>query len=261
MMETRTSSRCRSGLRRRRGFTLTEIMISLGVLVVGMGMAAGAFHAGIQNHTVTVDEIRRTMIGENAVAIAKARLRSDVNLTTEWQMLSRSEMGNFKLGEQDLQYPVGSGSRHRFLIFGCRPDNQRNVFEFLVILYDITDTSAGQEQIDIEFIDVADVNILDHESGASLARPSLGRGQTIDSVMPIGSMLYVPDLDEPFVTVTNHLQNQGFLTDALLERRVTPRTGDYSILKVMVGGQLKAAALEIRGIYRGRTALRPGSAN
>jgi hypothetical protein len=81
MNATTPSRGRRPGVRRGRsgGFTLTEIMIALGVMVIGLGMAAGAFHAGIQNHMTTIDDIFGRLICENAVAIAKVRLRHTLN--------------------------------------------------------------------------------------------------------------------------------------------------------------------------------------
>jgi len=57
------------------GFTLTEIMIAMGVLAIGMGMIAGALHAGIQLHVRTIDDIMRQLIADNALAIVQARVR------------------------------------------------------------------------------------------------------------------------------------------------------------------------------------------
>ena len=118
----------------RRGFTLTEVMIAMGVLVVGMGMAAGAFYAGIQNHTTTVDDIMRTLVGENAVAIAKARLRHPNSGITA--MLSP-----LAVGPADRKFPVGFDTGHGYLMLavqrqtGQAGQDKPNDHEFLVIPY------------------------------------------------------------------------------------------------------------------------------
>jgi len=78
---------------RRGGFTLTEIMIALGVMVIGLGMAAGAFHAGIQNHMMTIDDILGQLIGENAVAMAKIRLRHTPHNTGDAAWKAHNRIG------------------------------------------------------------------------------------------------------------------------------------------------------------------------
>ena len=243
--------------RGRQGFTLTEIMIALGVLAVGMGMAAGAFHAGIQRHIITVDEIRRTMIGENAVAIAKARLRADAALGDAPFQLSKEMLPNgqrfeYTLGQKDLEYPVASGSRFRCLVFGSRPDPERNDFEFMVVIYEVTGTEG---QIEVDFRDVRITSILDHpETGKSRAIPKLGVFESLDSKLPIGALLYMSELEDPFVEVEDHLTPK----QALLGRHVERRSDVYiPVLTVKINGQIATAALEILGVYRGRTSLQP----
>ena len=114
------------------GFTLSEIMIALGVIVVGLGMAAGAFHAGIQNHKTTIDNILRTMIGENALGIARVRLDREIDLTQTPRAIRDTE-----IGAVDKQYPVGYPSGMGYLLYASKPSD-RNDFSFVVIPYSLT---------------------------------------------------------------------------------------------------------------------------
>lgn len=101
---TATTSKYLPSKQRRRGFTLTEIMIAMGVLAVGMGMVAGALHAGIQTHIRTIDDIMRQLIGDNALAIVQATVRhSDLNGITDQY---RTE-GNGKafIDARNLKFP------------------------------------------------------------------------------------------------------------------------------------------------------------
>ncbi len=94
---------------RRRGFTLTEIMIAMGVLAVGMGMVAGALHAGIQTHIRTIDDIMRQLIGDNALAIVQASLRhSDLNGITDQYKTGFIDSRNLKFPFDDDNSPYGA---------------------------------------------------------------------------------------------------------------------------------------------------------
>jgi prepilin-type N-terminal cleavage/methylation domain-containing protein len=262
----------------RQGFTLTEIMIALGVLAVGMGMAAGALHAGIQSHIITVDEICRTMIGENAIAIAKARLRTDVSLDDptwdaqrkEWKLkyrqLSGKEVGQQRLGNSDARYPIGPRSTYGFLALAARARPRPvNDFKIMVVVYEITDTGSTQEEnIEVDFKEVLVLSILDHpETGKSRAvvqvvvYPPPPRG--VETQLPVGSLMYFPEFDDdPFVEVKSHLNN----STALLSRYVGRRSDVYiPVLTVKIGGQIRPGGLKIRGIYRGRTSFRPAQAS
>ena len=88
-----------------RGFTLTEIMIAMGVLAVGMAMIAGALHAGISLHKRTIDDIIRLMVADNSIAIIQCRVRhsKENGITEDLKML-----GPIYFGSKDLKYPTGS---------------------------------------------------------------------------------------------------------------------------------------------------------
>ncbi len=247
--------------RSRQGFTLTEIMIALGVLAVGMGMAAGAFHAGIQNHIITVDEIRRTMIGENAVAVAKARLNADVNLppptadgNLQWKQLCTEV--NQRLGDHDTHYPIGPGARLGFFALGARAKPRpRNDFKFMVIVYEILGVGAQDVNMEVGLREVKEVIITNHSSGKSQAVVTGGLFVSVADKLPLGSLLYMSELEDPFVEVKSHIDNKT----ALLDRRVKAETRDLLVMTVETGqGGVGDLEVKIRGVYRGRTSLRPG---
>jgi prepilin-type N-terminal cleavage/methylation domain-containing protein len=248
----RLPRRRRSG---RGGFTLTEIMIALGVLAIGMGMAAGAFHAGIQNHIITVDEIHRTMIGENAIAIAKARLSADVpelppplaNGDLVWRQLSTDELGDKRLGPQDLQY-----GRHGFFPLGARVSATQNDFKFMVIIYEILGL-GGAQQINVDLKQVKDVPIMwESQTGKWVAviAPDPYHGIMARTILPVGALVYMPELEDPFVEVTGHIG----MNMAILDRELKAETRDLMVMRIE---GIQSAQLKIRGVYRGRTSLRP----
>jgi prepilin-type N-terminal cleavage/methylation domain-containing protein len=89
------------------GFTLTEIMIAMGVLAVGMGMVAGALHAGIQVHLRTIDDIMRQLIGDNSLAMVQARVRHSTTngITDTYKLLDSKGTPTSYFGTGDLKYP------------------------------------------------------------------------------------------------------------------------------------------------------------
>lgn len=66
----------------RRGFSLTELMISIGILAVGLVMAGSLFPAAMQANRRSVRDVLGSIICENGLAIAKAR----------WAALSPQEL-------------------------------------------------------------------------------------------------------------------------------------------------------------------------
>ncbi|MGB2824951.1 MAG: type II secretion system protein [Phycisphaerae bacterium] len=254
--------------RGRQGFTLTEIMIALGVLAVGMGMAAGAFHAGIQSHIITVDEICRTMIGENAIAIAKARLTTDASLPDptwdaqkkEWKVtykqLSGTDLQQQRLGDSDTRYPIGPRSTYGFLALGARArPKPRNDFKIMVIVYEITQ-GGGDRNIDVGLQEVRNVILTNDPqgSGMSVALPPPGMPpKPAKLTMPAGSLLYFSELEDPFVEVKSH----PTLGSALLDRHVKAETRNILVMTVKIDGVISAVGLKIRGVYLGRASLRP----
>jgi len=256
------SGRCRLPRSRgagRGGFTLTEIMIALGVMAIGMGMAAGAFHAGIQNHLITVDEIHRMMIGENAMAIVKARLNAESQLPPplangdlQWVQLSTDEAGDQRLGPQDIQYPIGPSPTHGFFALGARASKTENDFRFMVIVYEILGSGTGQA-INVGLKQLKGVPITrETQTGKWVAviTPDPYHGIMARTVLPVGALIYMSELEDPFVEVTGHIG----MNMAILDRELKAETRD---LMVMTIEGVQGAGLKIRGVYRGRTSLRP----
>lgn len=72
------------GGRGRRGFSLTELMISIGVLAVGLTMSASLFPAALQANRDSVRSVLGSIICQNGLAVTKAR----------WSALTDQEFAN-----------------------------------------------------------------------------------------------------------------------------------------------------------------------
>ena len=78
-MATTTTTSCEiASVRARgaRGFSLTELMISIGILAIGLAMVATLFPAALEINRRSTREILGALICENGIAVAKMRFAS-----------------------------------------------------------------------------------------------------------------------------------------------------------------------------------------
>lgn len=109
-----TSRLAPPGRARPRGFSLVELMISIGILGVGLAMAAALFPAAIIENQQSANDILGTIMCENALAVVKAKIKAnDPNLTDLIPLASDPIAdANFVcitgglLTEVDLAYPA-----------------------------------------------------------------------------------------------------------------------------------------------------------
>jgi prepilin-type N-terminal cleavage/methylation domain-containing protein len=162
------------------GFTLTEIMIAMGVLAVGMGMVAGALHAGIQVHLRTIDDIMRQLIGDNSLAMVQARVRHSTTngITDTYKLLDSTYFG-----PGDLKYPCDPQNTNPNTPYGAavlmkrRPINANvspNDYDVLIVPYRIVSDSTT----------IAGITVVPKE----MTPCTVAAGTTASS----GSMLTVP---------------------------------------------------------------------
>lgn len=64
----------------RSGFTLTEVLIAIGILAIGMTMVAAIFPAALKMTEDSTNNSLGVIIAENGLAMAKARLQADQDL-------------------------------------------------------------------------------------------------------------------------------------------------------------------------------------
>lgn len=156
----------------RKGFTLTEIMIALGVLVTGMSMVAAALQAGLQNHTRTVDDIVRTLVAENGLAEVKARLvhtgsAAPTNLLTNVPTLIKDSTMSIPpqgMGPADRRSPYFGGMNGTFYgycVLGWRATggaaDYKNDYCFSIVPYKIGPGASNPQPIDAYKTDYVDI--------------------------------------------------------------------------------------------------------
>ena len=246
---------CRRNAAARGGFTLTEIMIALGVLVVGMGMVAGALHAGIQSHISTEDDIIRTLVGENAVAVVKARMRNSSNsINPGWGMLTDDDVGRhdkrFPLGSYP-EGPNGEPKRGRaFVIYASRPQSGRNDYRFMVIPYEVP---TGTNYVDSDIVQRATLSM----SGGVTKIVVRGRGEI--NKLPIGAKV-VQATSAGNLKIATVVKGVG-RSAVLLDKNIGTGTQDVTVLIVRSpsGGIVTdpSESPKFMEAYSGRSALAP----
>lgn len=112
-----TDSESEQSAIKRTGFSLVELMMSLGILVVGLSMVATAFPTAMMATKLSVADTSATMISENAASICRAKLRhstfsGSVGVTLSDQTLLINDVAH----TGDLTYPVAPG------VSGAHPD-------------------------------------------------------------------------------------------------------------------------------------------
>ena len=114
----------------RRGFTLAELLIAIGILGVGLTMSAALFPAGLAANKNSADDLLGTLICQNGLALAKMTLRSG-DLTVPGSFVDLSS----RFQPADLQYPAGGTSSMGFLVIGRKVQANKNDHQVMVIAY------------------------------------------------------------------------------------------------------------------------------
>jgi prepilin-type N-terminal cleavage/methylation domain-containing protein len=240
------------------GFTLTEIMIAMGVLAIGMGMIAGALHAGIQLHVRTIDDIMRQLIADNALAIVQARVRhtdGTGNLipasTAPYKWLKTGTGADCYFGPQDLKYPSinAANTPYGAAVFMRRRaiDTTRfaNDYDVIVVPYTIIADSSNT---------LGTENVQDLPSSTvSAGTPGSTLTVTSANVLKVGSV--VIDNRSTQVSIVQSVTNA---TTVVLRDRLTAGNGTGVTLTTMtVSNSVTNGRLDCSKPVQTKTALTP----
>jgi len=160
-------------------------MIALGVMGVALGMAAAAFHAGIQSHSSSVSDVLRSLISDNALAIVKARLRharAPADLTTTLNMVP--------VGSLDSAYPIGLTTGRGFVCVGKQAGGSVNDYILSIMPYVLSDptcTLYSSSSVGLLIKDAVD------SQGRNVSAIEDSSGGTKLAGVTVGSAVLVPD--------------------------------------------------------------------
>lgn len=118
----------------RRGYSLAELVLALGVLAIGMTMAAALFPAAIKLNELSTRDSIGTIVATNGLAIAQAVLKSADVPNANLQSLEN--VGEFQTKPWLLQYPAepNDGPTTRGCLVLARPLN--GTYQLVIISYD-----------------------------------------------------------------------------------------------------------------------------
>ncbi|MFP4052370.1 MAG: prepilin-type N-terminal cleavage/methylation domain-containing protein [Phycisphaerae bacterium] len=125
---TRTSRR-----QRRGGFTLSELMIALGILAYGLTMSASLFTTAMKFSNASFRDVVGTIMCENGVALIRARLTEGDLGGVPVDTLT--DISN-KFDDHDLLYPTGdTDSLYGLKVLAKRVSSGENDFQFVILAY------------------------------------------------------------------------------------------------------------------------------
>ena len=101
------------GAPRAAAFSIPELMITLGILGVGLTLVAGTFPVAVRENGESANNTMGTIMCRNALAIVRARLRHrdpQSGIGTEFRQIGNpgpfQEVPANRLGGADLSYPI-----------------------------------------------------------------------------------------------------------------------------------------------------------
>lgn len=114
-----------------------ELMISLGILGVGLSFVATAFPTGMLENKRSVDNTLSTIIAENAVSVCRVKLsHSAIKGSTSATLSDKTLIINNPADEGDLIYPTGStDTRYGWLILARQPAADDNDYQLAIVPY------------------------------------------------------------------------------------------------------------------------------
>jgi len=128
----RQGGKAKGSAARASGFTLAELLISIGILGVGLTMSAALFPAGLGANKDSANDLLGTMICQNGLAVAKSRLKAFHVTGTAYTLLNDSPQ---VFTAAEMQYPYGSNKGTGFYVFGRQIQAEKNEYELMVIAF------------------------------------------------------------------------------------------------------------------------------
>ncbi len=181
----------RKAERPQPGFSLAELMIAIGILGIGMTMAATLFPAAIKLNEMSTKETIGTAITENGLAMAKALLKpSDFpDPAVEPDLMVLADSATLTLDPNRQHYPDGDpNSRRGFVVLGRRREfggvPGSSTYQLVIVSYDsrVRGGLVTAKEVEIKRIT---------RPGGGVTRVQLADPNTGDPVHPVRSPVIV----------------------------------------------------------------------
>ena len=250
MTDTRTTRRGRTG---RRGFSLAELMIAIGIMGIGLTMAASLFPAAIREHSRSASNVLGMIMTENGLETARATLTyplEDSGGVTVGTSMADCTKTITPAG--CLQYPIVEGdttAKRGCLIMGRRKTANQNDYILLIIGYVLSDENHTGELMQV----TAPVtkNTKNFDISATIANPN-------DWVKIIGSPVIAPNGSFSKIVGIDAVNSKAVMSHAL--DKDNDVTNPWIVVEKS-SGALAGTRSPAMGVTSTRTALKLASSD
>lgn len=141
-----------------RGFTLAEIMIALGIMAVGMSMAAALFPAAVKENELSNKSVMGQLVASNALVVAQTALKQGAAAWTGNNVVviaddatTANGLGNAQLQYPALVPPATVGTSYGFVLLGRKIDmgssTASNQYQLLAVSYKKTGDLSANDKV------------------------------------------------------------------------------------------------------------------
>ena len=128
--------------RGRRGFTLAEILIALGILAIGMSMVAAIFPAAMEFNRASTNSTLGTIICENGLALSEMALTTKIIGDSVQLLVYADDVQITHLTKAQQHYPTGAAeSRTGFVMMARKDPDTDNTYQLVTVAYRKTKAS------------------------------------------------------------------------------------------------------------------------
>jgi len=246
MNDTRKKRRGRTG---RKGFSLAELMIAIGIMGIGLTMAASLFPAAIREHNRSTSNVLGMIMTENALETARAALSHPLKDNGGADVgTAMADCTDTIDPPETLRYRVNDITAKRgCLVMGRRKTANKNDYIILIIGY-VLSNEAHEGKLRQLTATVA-ANAKKFDISTAIPDPK-------DRIKIIGSPVIAPNGSFSKIAGIDNVTNEAVLSHALDDAAVT----NPWIVVEESAGVIKGTRSPAMGVTSTRTALKLVSA-